>query len=382
MLLLGLFAAPLAGCGGRVEYALGAAREGARIPGSAGSASPHEGSGEPATPTTTAAGPVGASGSAVGAPGSVDGGPAGLPPASEVSASVGGAAAAPTVLASNIYNVREIAVDDANVYFTALSTNSDNDGVYQIAKDASGAAAVLLSSSDRQPLSLSSDGAFVYWGGLIDPTAIRRVAVGGHEAATLADVGVAGLALGPTRVFFVTEKGVQSLPKGGGAPTVLASQPSGAALGVAVDASHFYFALAGSSGGSTLYGVAQSGGPVTTLAALDAKVNALATDGANVYFVAGDALSAVSTSGGPVSVLAGGFAGTTSFAVDSAHVYAAVATGSGTDGAIVRVPVAGGSPTVLAAAQWLPQHVAVDANFVYWTNFSGPVSGAILRAPK
>jgi hypothetical protein len=294
-----------------------------------------------------------------------------------------GSVTGPTVLVSNVYEARQVAVDDVNVYFTGLSATSDDEGIYQIAKDALETAPILLSGNDGQPLSLASDGAYVYWNDTLDPEAIRRVMVGGNGATTLAAIGVGGMSLGATSLFFVTGDGVESMPKAGGTPTVLAPAPTGAVLAGALDASYFYFAASPSSLSTTISRVLQSGGPVTTLATVGTTVNVLATDGANVYFVSGDELSAVPASGGTVSVLASGFSGSTSLTVDSGSLYASIALGNGPNGSILRVPVAGGTPTIIASAQWVPEDVAVDANYVYWSTFDGQEGpGAIMMAPK
>jgi hypothetical protein len=191
------------------------------------------------------------------------------------------------------------------------------------------------------------------------------------------------MALSPTTLFWVTTTGrtVQSMPKGGGTPTTLGTAPSGRTWGVALDASYFYFAASPSNMSATIARISQSGGPVTTLATLPTSVNLLATDGANVYFVAGDNLSSVPTAGGAVSVLATGFNGATSLKLDSGNLYASGANGNGPKGAILRVPVTGGTPTVVVSTQWSAYDIAVDATYVYWTA-PAAVTGRVMVAPK
>jgi hypothetical protein len=51
------------------------------------------------------------------------------------------------------------------------------------------------------------------------------------------------------------------------------------------------------------------------------------------------------------------------------------------DGAIYKLPIAGGAPTKIASAAW-PTYVAVDATHVYWTDLGTPdVAGGIGRVP-
>jgi hypothetical protein len=110
---------------------------------------------------------------------------------------------------------------------------------------------------------------------------------------------------------------------------------------------------------------------------LETSVTVLATDGTNVYFIAGDSLNSVPSAGGVVSELASGFSGASALKLDSGNLYAAAG------GNILRVPVTGGMPTVLATAQSVPYAIAVDATSVYWTNLDGPAgTGAVVVAPK
>jgi hypothetical protein len=84
--------------------------------------------------------------------------------------------------------------------------------------------------------------------------------------------------------------------------------------------------------------------------------------------------------GGAPEVLVGGLHGPGDLALDGDTLYWA-----STDGRIAKVNVAGGPPTVLATGQVDPLNVTVDATAVYWTNRGGvgAAEGAVLRlTPK
>ncbi len=66
-------------------------------------------------------------------------------------------------------------------------------------------------------------------------------------------------------------------------------------------------------------------------------------------------------------------------AVDETFVYW---TNNGTSGGgtIMKVPIAGGTPIVIASGQNFPLAIAVDNTSVYWTNYQG---GTVMKkTPK
>ena len=306
---------------------------------------------------------------------------AGAGDASDDAPTSGCSSQGPVVLVSNVYFAQQVAVDAANVYFSALDDTTEADAVYQIAKGVAGATPLQLSDGDRQPYSFATDGSYLYWNDTLGLAGIRRIAAGGDGATLLLAVDALGVALGPTSLFWVTASGsVQSMPKAGGAVQTLGTEVNGVTWGVAIDASYFYFAATASLS-ATISRVPLSGGPVTDLVTVAADVTAIAVDAANVYFVDGDALSSVPVAGGTSSVIANGFSGTMALKADSGNVYASISLGNGPTGSVVRIPVTGGPPTVLAGSQWIPSGLALDATCVYWAD-ADLGGGTIMAAAK
>lgn len=111
----------------------------------------------------------------------------------------------------------------------------------------------------------------------------------------------------------------------------------------------------------------------------------VAVDGEFVYFVTGgfvkaeNAVRRVPATGGPVQLLAKfDWLVAGPLAVDADSVYLT----SEVDGLVVRVPKAGGSPTVLARVPG-PTQVALDGTHVYFSTFAKqPEGGTVQRVPK
>ena len=66
--------------------------------------------------------------------------------------------------------------------------------------------------------------------------------------------------------------------------------------------------------------------------------------------------------------------GARGIAIDDTFVYWTAQT----DGKVLKMPLGGGSPTVLASNQGEPYAIAVDATYVYWTNST---AGTVMRVP-
>jgi hypothetical protein len=63
-------------------------------------------------------------------------------------------------------------------------------------------------------------------------------------------------------------------------------------------------------------------------------------------------------------------------ALDANNVYWAIDSGAG---AVMKAPLAGGTPVALVPAQASSYGIAVDANYVYWT--LSTAAGSVMKAP-
>lgn len=114
-----------------------------------------------------------------------------------------------------------------------------------------------------------------------------------------------------------------------------------------------------------------SGGSATTVVTTTAPIVAMAGDAANLYWMENrfpDAYGAIRSmpwGGGPVVTLASGFISRTdTFAINSDSAFYSVANFPGTDN-LVRVPLAGGSPTRLATLSNTPVRLVADSTELY-----------------
>jgi hypothetical protein len=54
-------------------------------------------------------------------------------------------------------------------------------------------------------------------------------------------------------------------------------------------------------------------------------------------------------------------------------------SGSGSDGTIVSLPLAGGTPSTLASGLWTPQGIAADGTYVFWAESYAPIPQIVRR---
>jgi hypothetical protein len=186
---------------------------------------------------------------------------------------------------------------------------------------------------------------------------------------------------------------VMSMPKAGGAPTVLAQDTTGESFTMTITHNDTQVVWVASSpqGVSDIRAVAKSGGPVTTVAsAVQYSVfvpQGLAVDATHAYWseTASDqthgSVVAAPLTGGPAVQLAsvGVYPGSPSqvdvhgVAVDDTSVYWAESP-NGSPGGIRKVAKGGGVPVTLAPVESGPSSILVDGTNVYWLDDVGNVS--------
>ncbi len=264
------------------------------------------------------------------------------------------AAGTAMTLASDPGTGNAIQVGASDVYW------SDGQGLYAV-PICGGATTTLASSPDAaghafDVAGLAVDAANLYWDtvtfGPSGPTyALNRMPQAGGATATLATAatGAGGAVVSDgTTVFFASGADcninfsscpageILAVPVGGGAVTTLVMQQGAPISALALDASNVYFATAGQSAFTgSIARVAMTGGAVTTLAA---------------------------GVGSPLQLLRTG----------STLVWRA-----DTEGAVVAMPVSGGTPTTLTSGQLVAQVITADATTV----FIGTVTGVIETVP-
>lgn len=192
------------------------------------------------------------------------------------------------------------------------------------------------------------------------------------------------IAVDATSVYFTSTQGLTTqglslmkMPVSGGAPTTLASagdggSPSG--CGIALQSTNVYWNEC-----NKITTVPVSGGTVTTLALGEA--DAMAVNSKNVYWSDGQDLLEVPLAGGLPSTLvsnARGFA----MAANSAALFWT----DDTDGVVMKLQLAGGTPITLAGGQSentasSPEAIAIDSTNVYWTDAGDGTTGTVMKEP-
>ncbi len=193
-----------------------------------------------------------------------------------------------------------------------------------------------------------------------------------------------GIALDASSAFWITsgnDAKVMSAPLAGGAAVTLAdAQPFPASI--AVDATHVYWA-----GYGTIFKLPKTGGMPKRLVSMQITPTAIALDAHYVYFTnRGDndlgAVMKVPLDGGDPIMLAQ-LAGTDpdAIAVDVTHVYWANGANS-VQRMLLSVPLAGGDPVTLVPGSGQAYAIAVDAAHVYWVAHedTGSLFGASIKS--
>jgi hypothetical protein len=223
-------------------------------------------------------------------------------------------------------------------------------------------ACVVTLATNQEAASLAVDDTDVYW------TVSNGGTVDGGSSATVMKVGI-----------------------NGGDPVTLSATTTGhEVVDIAIDATNAYWTEYSTSDGAVLT-VPKGGGATTILATGQKATQYIGAQGGNVYWTAvhndNTYVMTLPLSGGTPSTFTtgGGFG----LAVDAIGVYLSAGTGSGTG--IEVVPLGGGTPTQLVAATGPGggpmavggvaggNGIAVDGTDVYWIGGAG---GLVVKVPK
>lgn len=291
-------------------------------------------------------------------------------------------------------------------------------------------------SPDMQGEDIAVDSTSVYWTNAVDGT-VLKAPVGGGTVTTLASGqgDVMGVTVDSTSVYFTRGPAVYPLvgrvPLQGGPVTTLSCCDDNMKGPVAVDSASVYWvqdflASAPLDGGTpatvstacgafsvhttgvactswginpydgSILDVPKGGGAAVTLASGQAQPFAVASDAQNAYWLnegtsqsspsgLGTVMRAALADGSPVTLASGvtlpwGLSsGYADIAVDAANVYFATGNWSADcnfpcSGAIMRVPIGGGTPVTVVALQAAPFAIAINATSAYWISASGVYS--------
>lgn len=236
-----------------------------------------------------------------------------------------------------------------------LDLADDNDG--GVGGDASGRDGSnpncqdeIIAKDPHGAIALAVDGDTVFWSNGDD--VLQRHDANGSQIIDKESLTISSIAADSTRVYFTIANELRSVPRGGGAPTTIATGV-GYAFGLVIDGSSFYLLDRGTG-------------------ILDGRVLRVDADGS-------------------IHELINYLDIPTGMALDSDFVYvAAVAAfpldGGNNEGPLFRIPKHGGDPVILGQGLYGPSSVGVDATNVYLAaqvenNPSGPL-GSLLEIPK
>jgi hypothetical protein len=221
---------------------------------------------------------------------------------------------------------------DGFVYFTQQGAFMQNTGtVGKVAK--TGGGVTNLATGQMNPFDMIVAGSWVYWADVREGAGKRVPTVGG--ALALLGRLPTQMASDGTDVYWTESGSISKVPVGTNGPITDVITGLANAYGIYVDATNIYW-VERSPTTSTVKKRPKAGGTITVLAANLPLIDRVASDGTHLYGV----------------------------------VYAMGVN----DGAIVRVPLAGGAFETVAAGI-NPFDVAVDGTHVYWTGWLNSPTG-------
>jgi len=205
---------------------------------------------------------------------------------------------APTRIASFNGNILELEVDDESVYW--LAYDDGGPGVFKAS--VGGGDAVRLATGEGQVEALVVDDTHVYWADHVDETGVNRVMkapIDGGEPVVLHSQlfgnAYPDLAVGPSGVYWDGDYGddigsdgfvsirLMQMPLAGGAPVLIAEEPS---IGhVAVNSKYVYWTAGVGGSAGAIRKAPLSGGEVSTVVSDQVGLTAFAVDDSNVCWL-------------------------------------------------------------------------------------------------
>lgn len=337
-----------------------------------------------ASSSTTASATTGDVASAAGGSGSTSGG-GGASTGAGGSDGTGGVAdcTAPqiSVLAAGQNEIEGLALDDTSIYWSNYDHVAQKGQIRRIAK-AGGAVGVIANIAKFAPWDIAVDATRVYWStrtstslnGFSYPEIKIYSApkAGGPSAktelASVFDAVATGLALDDTRVYWSTTRDVilSTLKDNTEGPTtVLAANPKFQLLrrNIAVDADHVYWM----EGAVDILSMPKSGGMPTALATQPPDAFYFAMDAMRIYWGDTDLghISSIPRGGGAPKILVSGEDRVIGVAVNSSCVY--WMSSNLMDLRVRAAPKSGGAAITIATLQQSTKYVVVaDETHVYW----------------
>jgi hypothetical protein len=314
----------------------------------------------------------------------------------------------PVVLALSQAMPWSIAVDATKLFWSNQGSGGTKGSINAL--PLGGGAAAPIAPDQSTPGDIVLDDSSVYWSNYSGGGAILKIGKNGQGFQSLtSNSGPWGIAVDSTNVYWTVSGGdVRKIPIGGGSASSVVSGELDP-RGIALSSSKLFWSLTGNPGEAGPLNVGKirsanlDGTNKMDLATGQAYPLAIVATASEIIWVATGTYSygnctqqdgkvmKVSKSGGSVTTLADAQACPVRLAVDGNSVYwTNMGTYSGLDyeynGAVMRVPIAGGVPTAIAPAGDLvvsPYGIAVDATNVYWTvQGLGGTNGQIVRIVK
>jgi len=268
----------------------------------------------------------------------------------------------------------QLKVDADRIYWVDQGPATSSASIRSVPK-CGGAVTELASDQGWMP-NFAIDDAYAYWSGYdafhTASGLVRVPLIGGPVDVINPNSAGYALVVDTTNIYWLTGNSpnpitVLSMPKAGGPMTTLATSKYEVTTldnGIVADADNVYW----EDGNMTLESVPKAGGNISPLTALTA-VRLLALHGASLFWSSdnggGGSLMTIPTSGGTPTALQKAIV--SSIAADDTDVYWSAYIWQNPGASYVaKIPIAGGTPQMIATGLDNLGGIAVDTTHVYW----------------